>query len=95
MCSSDLRLMPRFNRVPRRLEHLVRQVQTERAADDAVARGGADVDGARRRCDRCGRVIPRRFGLCPACLETRKLLIRLLSYAKPYWVLGGIGRAHV
>jgi ATP-binding cassette subfamily B protein len=82
------RLMPRFNRVPRRLEHLVRQVQTERAADDAVARGGADVDGARRRCDRCGRVIPRRFGLCPACLETRKLLIRLLSYAKPYWVLG-------
>ena len=82
------RLMPRFNRVPRRLEHLVRQVQTERAADDAVARGGADVDGARRRCDRCGRVIPRRFGLCPACLETRKLLVRLLSYAKPYWGLG-------
>ena len=81
-------LMPRFNRVPRRLEQLVREVQPGRSDEDRIARGVADVGGARRRCDRCGRVIPRRFGLCPACLETRKLLVRLLSYAKPYWGLG-------
>lgn len=81
--------MPKFSQTPRHLEQLVRRQQPERAAEDRIARGGADMQaGARRRCDRCNRVIPRRFGLCPACLETRKLLVRLLSYAKPYWALG-------
>lgn len=82
-------LMPKFNRVPGRLEELVRSTQPERAAEDAISSGGADIGGAaQRRCDQCHRVIPRRFGLCPACLETRKLLARLVSYARPYWGLG-------
>jgi ATP-binding cassette subfamily B protein len=76
-----------FNRVPARVEQIVRDARED---DDAqIARGTVDVGGAhRRRCDNCGRVIPRRFGTCPACLETRKLLWRLLSYARPYWGWG-------
>ena len=82
-------LMRKFNRVPKRLEDLVRRAQPGRDTGERIASGGADIGGsARRRCDRCGRAIPRRFGVCPACLETRRLLIRLLSYAKPYWGLG-------
>lgn len=81
-------LMPKFNEVPKRLEELVRQAQPDLAPDERIARGGADIGSAKRRCERCHRVIPRRFGLCPACLDTRRLLSRLLGYARPYWVLG-------
>ena len=47
----------------------------------AGARAGRD------RCDRCGQVIPRHYGVCPACLEKGKLLFRLLGYAQPHWKL--------
>lgn len=81
--------MPSFNRVPKALEPLIRQAQPGRPESDRVSRGGADLGGmVKRRCDRCGRVIPRRFGTCPACLDTRRLLTRLLSYARPYWGRG-------
>ncbi|RKY04803.1 ABC transporter ATP-binding protein [Candidatus Poribacteria bacterium] len=39
------------------------------------------------RCPKCGAPIPRWLGVCPNCLEKRKLIFRLLSYAKPYWHL--------
>ena len=47
----------------------------------------AGARAGRKRCDRCGQVIPRHYGVCPACLEKGKLLFRLLSYAKPHWKL--------
>ncbi len=80
-------LMPAFGEIPAQLESLVHaarggeeQIENPHVVghDPGWSRGG------NRRCDRCGRVIPRRFGVCPACLETRKLLFRLLNYARPY-----------
>ena len=47
----------------------------------------AGARAGRKRCDRCGQVIPRYYGVCPACLEKGKLLFRLLGYAKPHWKL--------
>lgn len=79
--------MPAFAEVPAQLEGLVRQ-QGELSDDASI--GGKDPGwgrGDNRRCEHCGRVIPRRFGVCPVCLETRKLLFRLLNYARPYWGL--------
>ena len=47
----------------------------------------AGARAGRKRCERCGQVIPRRYGVCPACLEKGKLLFRLLGYARPHWRL--------
>lgn len=36
-------------------------------------------------CEKCGRVLPRRTGVCLACLDKSKVLLRLLNYTRPYW----------
>ncbi len=80
-------LMPVFTEIPAQLEALVRDARTpdgEIADEEIAGRDPGWGKGSSRRCDHCGRVIPRRFGVCPACLETRKLLFRLLGYARPY-----------
>ena len=38
----------------------------------------------RSRCDRCGRMLPEKDGICPACLAKWRTLKRLLSYLLPY-----------
>jgi len=43
------------------------------------------VESPEGRCPKCGAPIPRWLGTCPNCLEKRKLIFRLLGYAKPYW----------
>ena len=30
-------------------------------------------------------MIPRWHGVCPACLDKRRILFRLLAYARPHW----------
>ena len=36
------------------------------------------------RCHRCGRLLPERGGICPACIRKIDTLVRLLSYLRPY-----------
>lgn len=36
------------------------------------------------RCERCGRLLPEKDGLCPACVRKGATLLRILSYLKPY-----------
>ncbi|HHW70476.1 MAG TPA: ABC transporter ATP-binding protein [Clostridiales bacterium] len=36
------------------------------------------------RCPECGRVLPRRSGVCPNCVDKKGVLMRLLGYVKPY-----------
>ncbi len=36
------------------------------------------------RCPKCGRVLPRRTGVCPNCVDKKGVLIRLMGYVKPY-----------
>lgn len=38
----------------------------------------------RRRCERCGMLLPDREGRCPACLKRMAVLGRILSYMLPY-----------
>lgn len=38
----------------------------------------------RTRCARCGRLLPEKDGLCPACVGKRAILGRLLGYLRPY-----------
>ena len=73
-----------FADLPGKVEALVRRARTV-ADDEQIAVGEIELGGGHRRCQRCGRVIPRRWGVCPACLETRKLLLRFVGYVRPYW----------
>ncbi len=38
----------------------------------------------RTRCERCGRVLPEKDGLCPACVKKLDTMRRLLRYMAPY-----------
>jgi len=83
-------LLPKFAQVPERLESLIREARPVEADEKLVDSDLGRRHKGERRCERCGRVIPRRWGVCPACLDARKLLFRLLSYAVPYWRWGVI-----
>ena len=80
----------KFNRITNRLEALVKDA---RKTEDKIAKGqlGRAISG--RRCDVCGTIISRRVGVCTNCLDTRKLLYRLLAYARPFWKLGTLSLA--
>jgi len=80
-------LVPTLSELPNQVERLVKQARPTEPDDQVLHGRLAGARAGRKRCDRCGQVIPRHYGVCPACLEKGKLLFRLLSYAKPHWRL--------
>ena len=80
-------LVPALSELPNQVERLVKQAQPTEPDGQMLHGRLAGARAGRKRCDRCGQVIPRYYGVCPACLEKGKLLFRLLSYAKPHWKL--------
>ena len=80
-------LVPALSELPNQVERLVRQARSTESNGQLLHGRLAGARAGRKRCDRCGQVIPRHYGVCPACLEKGKLLFRLLSYAKPHWKL--------
>ncbi len=80
-------LLSKFSEVPSQIEHLVRQARPV-PADAQIANAGVDgFTGRKKRCERCQQVIPHWMGVCPMCMDTRKLFFRLLGYASSYWQL--------
>ena len=80
-------LVPALSELPNQVERLVKQARSTESDGQLLHGRLAGARTGRKRCDRCGQVIPRHYGVCPACLEKGKLLFRLLSYAKPHWKL--------
>ena len=80
-------LVPTLSELPNQVERLVKQARSTESNGQLLHGRLAGARAGRKRCDRCGQVIPRHYGVCPACLEKGKLLFRLLSYAKPHWRL--------
>ncbi len=80
-------LVPALSELPNQVERLVRQAHLTEAEGEVLHGRLAGARAGRERCDRCGQVIPRHYGVCPACLEKGKLLFRLLGYAQPHWKL--------
>ncbi len=80
-------LVPALSDLPDQVERLVRQARSAEPDGQVLHGRLAGARAGRKRCDRCGQVIPRRHGVCPACLEKGKLLFRLLGYARPHWRL--------
>ncbi|HUX15984.1 MAG TPA: ABC transporter ATP-binding protein [Phycisphaerae bacterium] len=64
----------------------------ERTLSDDDQAGDADEpvrpDEKKLRCDKCDRVIPAWAETCPACMNRRKILYRILDFGRPY-----LGRA--
>lgn len=40
----------------------------------------------RSRCDTCGRLLPEKDGICPACVKKWDTFKRIISYLHPYWL---------
>jgi len=80
-------LTEKFAAVPDRIEALVREARTVEEDEKLIRRKGKHHPVRRRRCESCGQVIPRRMGICPACMDRKKLLGRFLGYSLPYWKL--------
>lgn len=85
-------LAPRFAELPDRLRPLIRTADDTGDNGDGAAGDEPAVDVSlrpeyTRRCATCGSVIPRRLGVCPACLDRRKLLTRFFSYVLLHWQL--------
>lgn len=77
-----------FDLVTREIERLLKDAGTEPDTADVQrgpGRGGGFVRGnAPRTCEACGKPIPRRLGVCPDCIDKKRLLLRLMSRARPY-----------
>ncbi|HCR19396.1 MAG TPA: ABC transporter [Candidatus Latescibacteria bacterium] len=83
-------LLGKFSKLPDEIESLIKQTRTIGDDEKIIKRNLDGTQQKRRRCQTCGQVIPRWMGVCPACLDTRKLIFRLLSYTLPYWKLATI-----
>lgn len=83
-------MLGKFSKLPDEIESLIKQTRTIGDDEKITKRNLDGTQQKRRRCETCGQVIPRWMGICPACLDTRKLIFRLLSYTLPYWKLATI-----
>ena len=66
-------------RIHRQLERILHGDGRPADADEP-----ARPDEKKLRCDKCDRVIPAWAETCPACMNRRKILFRLLDFARPY-----------
>ena len=64
---------PRFSEAARGLEQLIEG----RALS-------INLEAERTRCEKCGRALPEKNGLCPACINRNQTLLRVASYLAPY-----------
>ncbi|MDP6779090.1 MAG: ABC transporter ATP-binding protein, partial [Candidatus Latescibacteria bacterium] len=80
-------LLPKFSKVSKQIESLVKEARPVGDDEEIVKRNLDGAHGKKRRCEKCGNVIPRWSGVCPTCLDRRRLFVRLMSYSLPYWSL--------
>ncbi len=43
-----------------------------------------NLKAERTRCEKCGRLLPEKDGICPACIQRGKTLLRVGQFLKPY-----------
>ncbi len=54
---------------------------------EQLAKGEAlsiNIKEERTRCEKCGRLLPEKDGICPACIQRGKTLLRVGQYLAPY-----------
>jgi ATP-binding cassette subfamily B protein len=68
---------------------VTRQINARSKGEAAFAE---HVEESKKRCPRCKRVLPPDSAVCPACVNTRAVMLRLFKFLAPYkkWVAGSI-----
>lgn len=61
---------------------LARRIERLRTSQPLLA----EMVPERSRCDSCGRLLPEKNGICPACLRKMDVLARIARYLRPYRV---------
>ena len=71
-----------------KIDTMVREARSLDEEEKIVQNSFNKAHIVRKRCKKCDSVIPHRMhGICPVCLDQRKLLGRLMSHVKPYWAM--------
>ncbi|MCK5733531.1 MAG: hypothetical protein KAI38_05055, partial [Candidatus Latescibacteria bacterium] len=68
-------LMDKFSETAKAIEQLAK------GEEPAVS-----TEEDRLRCAQCGRLLPEKDGICPACVKKTAVLKRIAGYIRPYWV---------
>ncbi len=83
-------LTRKFARASPKIRELIRQSKPESSEQEDQDHYGPREEKRAQRCEQCGRPIPHWAGVCPHCIEKRRLIFRLLNYALPYWPIAAI-----
>lgn len=67
-------LMDKFSETAKGIEQLAK------GEEPAVS-----TEEDRLRCEQCGRLLPEKNGICPACVKKTAVLKRIAGYIRPYW----------
>jgi ATP-binding cassette subfamily B protein len=62
----------------------------QQASPEPGKTASTELNGTARRCPKCGRAIPKGQNVCPACVEKRKIFVRLLGFIRPYWMIAAL-----
>ena len=73
--------VPYSNSLADRFSEVARGIEQLRKGEPFLVR--TDLD--RTRCETCGRLLPEKNGICPACLRRLDTLGRIARYLRPYW----------
>ena len=77
-------LVDRFHEAAGTIEDLARERGAALADGDDSEGAARRKRSAKPRCSECQRVLPPGSEICPACLPRGKIVLRMLSYARPY-----------
>ena len=77
------RLTPKFSRAVSELEGLVSQTEANSDRRRGRGQGGMSFGGDKGRCKKCNQPIPRWSDVCINCVQSGKLIFRLMRYSVP------------
>ena len=83
-------LRPKFEDLMKRVEAVLNLSWKPEMRENRIIKGSRET---KRRCPKCGRIIPPWMSTCPVCMSKRKVILRLLGYVKPHLPLAIFGFA--
>ena len=85
-------MAPKFDPAVSEIQTLIQKSQPDKEAQDKVAGPREGFSKPKDVCSKCGRPMPKwSGGICPHCVQKRKMFSRLFEYLVPYWQVATIG----
>ena len=83
-------LIPRFSNLSKEMLTLIQEIGFEGNQERSGDSKRPTTHAEKKRCEKCGYVIPHHTNICHNCLAKSKNLTRILSYVFPFWRLASV-----